>query len=112
MGRDLPAGKAAGGAERLRLPAAAADALFHPKSISSFSTKAEKQAAETGEGTLRYYEGMGRDLPAGRAAGGAERLRLPAAVANALHAANNRTLDSILKRLRSYCPTLIHTTTA
>ncbi len=91
MGRDLPAGKAAGGAERLRLPAAA-DALFYPKSIRSFSTKAEKTSRRDGGGHLALYcEGMGRDLPAGRAAGGAERLRLPAAVADALHAANNRT---------------------
>ena len=85
---------------------------FTLKAFVVSAQKQKKQAAETGEGTLRYCEGMGRDLPAGRAAGGAERLRLPAAVADALHAANNRTLDSILNRLRSYCPTLIHTTTA
>ena len=64
---------------------------FALKAFVVSAQKQKKQAAETGEGTLRYCEGMGRDLPAGRAAGGAERLRLPAAVADALHAANNRT---------------------
>ena len=40
MGRELQAGRAAGGAERLRLPAAVADAMLYPKDqIRSFKTK-------------------------------------------------------------------------
>ncbi len=91
-GRNLPAGRAAGGAKRLRLPAAAADWLFYPKNkIRSFNTKHyKKQQQRGGEGTLRYCEGMGRDLPAGRAAGGAERLWLSAAAAYALFFPTNK----------------------
>ena len=69
MGRDLPAGKAAEGAERLRLPAAAADALFYPKSISSFSTKAEKTSRRDGGGHLALLRGDGTQPAGGQGCG-------------------------------------------
>ena len=56
--------------------------LYPTNRVRSFSTKQKKKQQQRGVGTLRYCEGMGRDLPAGMAAGGAERLPLPAAAAD------------------------------
>ena len=67
------------------LSAAVADALRCFTLQIEFAVSAQnrkKKQQQRGVGTLRYCEGMGRDLPAGRAAGGAERLPLPAAAAD------------------------------
>ena len=66
-------------------------ALLYPTNrVRSFNTKQKKKQQQRGVGTLRYCEGMGRDLPAGRAAGGAERMWLSAAAADALFCPKNK----------------------
>ena len=85
MGHDLPAVRAEGGVERLRLPSGGSRCAVYPETKIAVSALNRKhKPLRGGRGTMHRNEGTGQELPAFRAAGGAIRLRLPAAVADAL----------------------------